>query len=98
VRHPQSLYNDVLAEALHRLRQLRSDPDFATAKALPKSKSEAFRQLRTRHGFTEAGLQKFSEHIQNSSWIGKNRPLFSSAGNNCLVAASRPITAVQKGD
>lgn len=92
-RAATALYNDVLAEALSRLRQLRSDPDFAKAKTLSKSKekTEAYRQLRLLHGFTEASLQKFSEHVQNSSWIGDHL-----RGHATQTTAKRAFLAAER--
>jgi len=55
----QRLYNAVLGAALERLEVMRTDPDYAAARALPKKttgRTEAFAACRKRYGFDDYAL------------------------------------------
>ncbi len=66
----RQLYNAILGEALRRLFRMRRDPAFAAAKALPrgKSRSEAFRALRVKHGFQEYDLHQHPS-LAKDCWL-----------------------------
>ncbi len=66
------LYNALLGEAMKRLRQMRADPAWQAARALPKiqkrERAAAFSQLRQAHGFSEYALHAFAKEA-NCTWI-----------------------------
>src|SRR5581483_3841109 len=53
----RQLYNALLSQGLHRLRQMRADPAWHAARALPRShkheRKRAFGALRAQYGFSE---------------------------------------------
>jgi putative transposase len=69
------VYNTCLAEALHRLERLRSDPRFETAKAMPKGKerTRAFSALEDEHGFTNTALMSYASSLRSketgAAWV-----------------------------
>ena len=66
------LYNMLLGEALKRLRQMRSDPLWQDARAIPRKKKqerkEAFSHLREAHAFSEYALHAFAKEA-NCAWL-----------------------------
>src|SRR6266571_2663676 len=66
------LYNALLGEALKRLRQMRADPAWQAARALPKvqkqERNEAFSRLRHVYGFSEYALHAYAKEA-NCAWI-----------------------------
>jgi hypothetical protein len=66
------LYNALLGEAMKRLRQMRADPAWQAARAIPKAqkqeRKEVFAQLRQAHGFSEYALHAFAKEA-NCAWI-----------------------------
>jgi len=66
------LYNALLGEALKRLNQMRADPAWQVARAIPKMQKQeraaAFSQLRQAYGFSEYALHEFAKGA-NCAWI-----------------------------
>jgi len=66
------LYNALLGEALKRLNQMRADPAWQAARAIPKTQKQeraaAFSQLRQAYGFSEYALHEFAKGA-NCAWI-----------------------------
>jgi hypothetical protein len=66
------LYNALLGEALKRLRQMRADPAWQEARAIPQThkqeRKEAFARLRQAYDFSEYALINFAKDA-NCSWI-----------------------------
>jgi len=66
------LYNTLLGEALKRLNQMRADPAWQVARALPKTQKQeraaAFSHLRQMYGFSEYALHEFAKEA-NCTWI-----------------------------
>jgi len=66
------LYNTLLGEALKRLNQMRADPAWQAARALPKTQKQeraaAFSHLRQMYGFSEYALHEFAKRA-NCTWI-----------------------------
>ncbi|MHB8556334.1 MAG: zinc ribbon domain-containing protein, partial [Candidatus Dormibacteria bacterium] len=69
------LYNACLKEALRRSTQVKGDPAFEVAKALPKgqpgspereARSQAFRAIDAAHGFNEAALMSYASGLRSS--------------------------------
>src|SRR5215469_5026589 len=56
----RQFYNAILSEGQQRLRHMRADPAWQTARAIPRSQKQerarAFGALRQQHGFTETAL------------------------------------------
>jgi hypothetical protein len=73
--HPEvarCLYNALLAEAKTRLHQMRSDPEWSKARALPRThkqeRGQAFSALRRKHHFSEYDLHEYAKQAR-VSWI-----------------------------
>src|SRR5712692_6823161 len=66
------LYNALLGEAMKRLRQMRADPAWQEARAIPQARKqerkEAFSRLRQAYGFSEYALYGFAKEA-NCAWI-----------------------------
>jgi hypothetical protein len=66
------LYNTLLGEALKRLNQMRADPAWQAARAIPKTQKQeraaAFSHLRQMYGFSEYALHEFAKRA-NCTWI-----------------------------
>ena len=66
------LYNALLGEALKRLRQMRADPAWQAARAIPQThkqeRKEAFSRLRQQYGFSEYALHAYAKEA-NCTWI-----------------------------
>ena len=66
------LYNALLGEALKRLRQMRADPAWQEARAIPQTqkqeRKQAFSQLREMYGFSEYALHAYATKVR-TSWI-----------------------------
>jgi len=58
----RQLYNAILSEGNQRLRQMRADPRWQAARAIPRihqqERASAFSTLRQQHGFSEVALQE----------------------------------------
>jgi hypothetical protein len=71
----RALYNAVLAFGQRRLRQMRADKDWQTARAIPRThKAErrvAFSALRTQYGFSEYALHDYAKRMR-VSWIAEH--------------------------
>jgi transposase len=69
------LYNALLGEAMKRLQQMRADPAWQAARAIPQALKEerrvAFSQLRQAYGFSEYDLHEFVR-TANGSWIANH--------------------------
>jgi len=71
----RALYNAVLAFGQRRLRQMRADKDWQTARAIPRThKAErrvAFSALRAQYGFSEYALHDYAKRMR-VSWIAEH--------------------------
>jgi putative transposase len=67
----RNIYNAVLSEALVRLSVMRESRAFKELRAMPKDKprTEAFKALNAKYGFTSSQMQKFAETCRDSCWI-----------------------------
>src|SRR6476646_4636929 len=70
----RQLYNAVLSEGLHRLRQMRADPAWQAARNLPRSqkqgRKQAFGTLREQYGFSEYALHAATKTLR-VSWLAE---------------------------
>src|SRR2546421_8406547 len=61
----RALYNAVLSEGQKRLRRMRADPAWQTARAIPRAQKQerlaAFSALRQRYGFSEYALHAYAK-------------------------------------
>ena len=61
----RQFYNAVLSEGQRRLRRMRADPDWQTARAIPRTQKQerraAFSALRERYGFSEYACARAGE-------------------------------------
>src|SRR6266568_4907868 len=68
----RQFYNAVLSEGNKRLRQMRADPSWQAARALPRAQKQeraaAFGRLREQYGFSEYGLHEAAKGLR-ISWI-----------------------------
>ena len=68
----RQLYNAVLSEGQRRMRRMRSDPAWQTARAIPRSqkleRQHAFAALRAQYSFSEYALRD-AVKVLNSAWI-----------------------------
>jgi len=68
----RAFYNAVLSEGQKRLRQMRADPAWQAARAIPRShkqeRAAAFRTLRGQYGFTEYALHEYGKTAR-CTWI-----------------------------
>jgi transposase len=68
----RQFYNAVLCEGQRRLRQMRADPAWQAARALPRSQKQerraAFSALREQYGFSDYALQAFAKEAR-CSWL-----------------------------
>ena len=64
----RQFYNAVLSEGQKRLRQMRADPAWQAARAIPRSQKQerraAFSALREQYGFSEAGLHAYAKEAR----------------------------------
>jgi Putative transposase DNA-binding domain len=71
----RACYNAVLSEGNQRLRQMRADPAWQAARALPRSHKQerqaAFSGLREQYGFTEYALHEYAKRAR-VSWIAEH--------------------------
>ena len=94
----RQLYNACLDEALRRLDLLRQSKDFQHAKRMPKTingkpnkgRTEAFKALNEKFGFSEYDLHAYATKIRKS-WIGN-----SLDANTAQKIATRAFKAVQR--
>jgi len=68
----RQLYNAILSEGNQRLRQMRADPAWQAARAIPRThkqeRASAFAALRKLHGFSEAALHEAVKGLR-VGWI-----------------------------
>src|SRR6266567_7662856 len=68
----RQFYNALLSEGNKRLRQMRADPSWQAARALPRAQKQeraaAFGRLREQYGFSEYGLHEAAK-VLRVSWI-----------------------------
>jgi hypothetical protein len=71
----RQFYNALLSEGQRRLRQMRADPAWREARAIPRSQKQeratAFRALRAQHGFSEYALHEAAAALR-ASWIAEH--------------------------
>src|SRR6266566_7035487 len=71
----RQFYNAVLSEGHRRLRQMRADPRWQAARAIPRSRKQerhtAFLRLREQYGFSEAALHKVAKRLR-TTWISEH--------------------------
>src|SRR5579864_6387109 len=71
----RQLYNALLSEGQRRLRQMRADPAWQAARAIPRSQKQerraAFSALREQYGFSEYGLHAAAKRLR-TSWIAEH--------------------------
>ena len=94
----RQLYNACLDEAKRRLELLRQSKDFQEARKMPKTvggkpnkeRTDAFKSLNTRFGFSEYSIIIYATKIRNS-WINNHID-----ANTAQKIAARAFLAVQK--
>src|SRR5689334_14876980 len=68
----RQLYNAILSEGQRRLRRMRADPAWQTARAIPRAqkleRKRAFAALRQHYGFSEYALHDAAKSL-NCCWI-----------------------------
>jgi hypothetical protein len=71
----RGLYNALLGEAMKRLKQMRADPRWQEARAIPKTqkqeRSALFSQLRQEYGFSEYALHAYATAAR-TTWIANH--------------------------
>jgi hypothetical protein len=71
----RQFYNAVLSEGQKRLRQMRADPAWQQARAIPRAqkreRARAFSMLREQYGFSEYGLHEAAKQLR-VSWIAEH--------------------------
>src|SRR5437764_7867231 len=71
----RQFYNAVLSEGQRRLRQMRADPAWQAARAIPPShkreRQAAFSALREQYGFSEYALHEYAKRTR-VSWIAEH--------------------------
>ncbi len=71
----RQFYNALLSEGQRRLRQMRADPAWQAARAIPRSQKQerqaAFSALRERYGFSEYGLHEAARPLR-TAWIAEH--------------------------
>jgi len=71
----RQLYNAILSEGLHRLRQMCADPAWQAARDLPRSQKQArkraFGALREQYGFSEYALHAAAKPLR-VSWLAEH--------------------------
>ena len=70
----RELYNSILSECFHRLRQLKNDDLFPVAIELMKAKkkkeaNKIYNSLNEKYGFRKYDLQKLATHIKNTTYM-----------------------------
>src|SRR5260370_23186620 len=98
----RQFYNAVLSEGQRRLRQMRADPRWQAARALPRSQKQerqaAFSALREQYGFSHAALQPVAKEAR-CSWLADHleaglaqtlaSPAYRALNRVCLGKAKR---------
>ncbi len=71
----RQFYNALLSEGQRRLRQMRADPAWQAARAIPRSQKQerqaAFSALREQYGFSEYGLHEAARRLR-TAWIAEH--------------------------
>src|SRR5205807_6243458 len=71
----RAFYNAVLSEGQRRLRQMRADPAWQVARAIPRTHKQerqaAFAALREQYGFSEYALHAYAKQAR-VSWIAEH--------------------------
>jgi hypothetical protein len=92
------LYNALLGEALKRLRQMRADPAWQEARAIPQTqkqeRKQAFSQLREIHGFSEYALHAYATKVR-TSWIADH--IDSAMAQTLATRAYQAVNRVCRG-
>ncbi|HEV2663207.1 MAG TPA: transposase, partial [Ktedonobacteraceae bacterium] len=69
------LYNALLAEAMKRLRRMKTDPAWQAARSIPRSdksaRKQVFTRLRAQYGFSEYGLHEAAKRLR-TSWLAEH--------------------------
>ena len=93
------LYNTLLGETMRRLRQMRADPAWQEARAIPQThkqeRKEAFSQLRQAYGFSEYALHEFAK-TANCAWIADH--IDSMMAQTLATRAYRAVNRVCLGE
>jgi hypothetical protein len=93
------LYNALLGEAMKRLRQMRADPAWQEARAIPhaqkQGRKEAFIRLRQEYGFSEYALINFAKDA-NCTWIRDH--IDSMMAQTLATRAYRAVNRVCLGE
>jgi hypothetical protein len=93
------LYNALLGEAMKRLRQMRADPAWQEARAIPQAQKQerkaAFSQLRQAYGFSEYALHDFAK-TANCTWIANH--IDAVMAQTLATRAYRAVNRVCLGD
>jgi transposase len=94
----RSLYNALLGEALRRLRQMREDPLWQAARAIPRTqkreRNAAFSRLRQDYGFSEYAMHDFAKGA-NCTWIADH--IDSMMAQTLATRAYRAVNRVCLG-
>jgi hypothetical protein len=92
------LYNALLSEAMKHLRQMRNDPAWSKARAIPRShkqeRAHAFSVLRKKHRFSEYDLHEYTKEAR-CSWIAEH--LDSTMAQTLATRAYRAANRVCVG-
>jgi hypothetical protein len=94
----RQLYNAVLSEGQRRLRRMRANPAWQTARAIPRSqkldRQRAFAALRAQHGFSEYALHDAAQGL-NCAWIADH--VDAVLGQTLATRAYRALNRVCLG-
>ena len=92
------LYNALLGEANKRLRRMRNDPAWASARALPRTnkqgRAQAFAALRKQYRFSEYELHEYAK-VARVSWIADH--IDSTMAQTLATRAYRAVNRVCTG-
>jgi transposase len=95
----RQFYNAVLSEGQKRLRQMRADPAWQVARAIPpthkRERKSAFAALRDQYGFSEYALHNFAKEAR-CSWLADH--LDAVLGQTLASRAYRAINRVCVGE
>src|SRR5215510_12956351 len=92
------LYNALLSEGNARLHQMRSDPEWSKARALPRAdkqeRRQAFSALRRKHRFSEYDLHEYAKQAR-VSWIADH--IDSTMAQTLATRAYQAVNRVAVG-
>jgi len=89
----RACYNAVLSEGNQRLRQMRADPAWQAARAIPRShiqeRQAAISALRVQYGFSEYALHEYAKRTR-VSWIAEHLDavLAQTLATRCAASAA----------